>query len=90
MAMELKCPNCGTAAAGAKAGTRIVCVTCGGTFEYIADEAKLKDIGVIDQLQADMEELKKRMPVSTPGAEPPRDESDDRDDLGDEQDEDDL
>jgi uncharacterized Zn finger protein (UPF0148 family) len=71
METELKCPNCGTPAHAAEAGKKIVCASCGGTFEYVAGEARLQDVGQLDKLQADIEELKQRLPASTPAADPP-------------------
>jgi len=96
MADELKCPNCATPAASGSEG-KIVCATCGGTFEFHAGEAKLKSIGEIDQIKADVEELKQRLPASSP-AQPPEEPSDTPDspfdddpDIGDdEEDEDDF
>jgi uncharacterized Zn finger protein (UPF0148 family) len=92
MANELKCPNCGTPAAG-KEGVKIVCAQCGGTFEYTAGEAKLTAVGEIDKIRTDVEELKQRLPASTPAAEPavdPNPDLEDPDIDDDEEDEDDL
>jgi len=83
MATELKCPNCGTPAIP-KDGGDCVCATCGGTFTFKAGEARLKNVGELDKLQADVDELKQRLPASTPAQdEPPAEE------LGDEEQEDD-
>lgn len=62
---ELKCPNCGIVAIPKDDGT-LVCATCGGTFTFTAGEARLGDIGELDKLQADVDELKQRLPASTP------------------------
>jgi uncharacterized Zn finger protein (UPF0148 family) len=55
---ELKCPNCGLAAIPKENGAKIVCGTCGGTFTYIAGEAKLQDVGELDRLKSDVDQLK--------------------------------
>jgi uncharacterized Zn finger protein (UPF0148 family) len=65
---ELKCPNCGTVGIPG-AGGKVTCATCGGTFSFVAGEAKLTDVGQLDKLQADVEELKQRLPASSPKAE---------------------
>jgi uncharacterized Zn finger protein (UPF0148 family) len=94
MATDLKCPNCGTPAAG-EAGSKIVCATCGGTFEFVAGEARLTGVGEVDKLKetvtqhdADIAEIKQRLPGSTPAADPdepaavdPDDDDDEEDDL---------
>lgn len=65
---ELKCPNCGPGTKTHKSEKGIVCEQCGGTFTFIAGEAKLKEIGELDKVKADVEELKQRLPASTPAA----------------------
>ena len=55
---ELHCPNCGLAAIPKENGAKIVCGTCGGTFTYIAGEAKLQDVGALDRLISDVDQLK--------------------------------
>jgi len=68
-----------------------VCSTCGGTFVFHQGEAKLKGMEEFDKLRADVDELKQRLPASTPAApQPPEEPSDspdspfDDDDSGDE------
>ncbi len=91
MATELKCPNCGSPAAAAEAGKKIVCTSCGGSFVFEQGEAKLAGVGEIDQIKADVEELKKRLPASTPAADPVEDPQPDPDqDEEEPEDEDDL
>lgn len=94
---DLKCPNCGTVAAGSEG--KIVCATCGGTFEFVAGEAKLKDIGEVDRIKktverhdADLAEIKQRLPASSPALQPPEDPSGESDPPfdDDEEDEEDL
>jgi uncharacterized Zn finger protein (UPF0148 family) len=62
MAKELKCPNCGAAAVPKEDGS-LVCPTCGGTFTFKEGEARLAKAGEFDQVKADIEELKKRVPA---------------------------
>ena len=70
---ELICPNCGPGTkCHAKEGGGLVCETCGGTFRYEAGEAKLKDIGELERLTRDVEDLKDKL-AGTPEA--PADES---------------
>lgn len=67
---DYKCPNCGGPTS--KNGDRYVCTgECGGSFEFKAGEAKVTNVGEIDALKADVEELKKRLPASQPSHEPP-------------------
>ena len=84
---ELHCPNCGLAAIPKENGAKIVCGTCGGTFTYVAGEAKLQDVGEldrlkseVDQLKAGQEELQKTLGAPAPAdaeSEPAADEEDD-------------
>jgi uncharacterized Zn finger protein (UPF0148 family) len=69
---QLKCPNCGSAVT-VKADGTAVCGTCGGSFSWQAGEAKLEGVGELDALKADVDELKKRLPASTPAQEPATD-----------------
>jgi ribosomal protein L37AE/L43A len=55
---ELMCPNCGTKALSKERGAKIVCTACGGTFSYVAGEAKLQAVGELDKLTNDVEQLK--------------------------------
>lgn len=96
MATELKCPNCGTAATG-EPGVKIVCTRCGGTFEFVAGEAKLKGVGEVDRLKetveqhdVDLREIKERLPASASAADPPEDELDVATDEDEDDEEDDL
>lgn len=67
---EFSCPNCGPGTKVHQSEKGTVCETCGGTFTYVAGEAKLQDIGELDKVKADVEELKQRLPASTPAADP--------------------
>jgi uncharacterized Zn finger protein (UPF0148 family) len=90
METELKCPNCGTAAIPRENGD-CVCATCGGTFTFKAGEARLKNAGELDKLQADVDELKQRLPASTPAAnDPPAGEPNEEEVDAEDEDEDDL
>lgn len=60
MATELKCPNCGMAAAAGAKG-RIVCAGCGGTFEFVEGEHRLAGIGQFDKLTEQMKGLNERL-----------------------------
>jgi uncharacterized Zn finger protein (UPF0148 family) len=84
---DFQCPNCGTPAKGV-AGGKIVCVKCGGTFRFEAGEARLNGVVDLDKLQADVEELKQRLPASSPAAEPPADPDESEELLDDDDDED--
>ncbi|MCU0916907.1 MAG: hypothetical protein MUC88_20455 [Planctomycetes bacterium] len=84
------CPNCGpgTKTHASEKGT--VCEQCGGTFTYVAGEAKLHQIGELDQLRADVEEIKQRLPASSPAADivpghPPGTVTHDHDDADEEE-----
>jgi hypothetical protein len=52
-----------------------VCSHCGGSFTWKAGEAKLTQVGEFDAIKADVEELKQRLPASTPAGETPADPS---------------
>jgi len=80
METELKCPNCGTPAAAGSKG-RIVCTSCGGTFEFAAGEHKLVGVGDFDKLAKDVEDLKAK--VAAPPADPVKPAADDDDTDGD-------
>lgn len=89
---ELICPNCGPGTkTHAGQGDKVICETCGGTFIFVAGEAKLKDFGELDKIKADVEELKKRLPASSPAAPPaaePDKDPESEDDPEDDNDED--
>lgn len=56
---ELQCPNCGAAGkVHAKGDGDLVCETCGGSFSWKAGEPKLKDVGELDKLKADVDEIR--------------------------------
>lgn len=93
---DLKCPNCGCPCASGDGG-KAVCAQCGGSFVWNGPEAKLVGVGEIDELKetvdkqgADLEELKKRLPASSPAAAAPEEtgDTDDRDDVEDDDEED--
>jgi uncharacterized Zn finger protein (UPF0148 family) len=84
---ELKCPNCQFPALVKEDGSA-VCSHCGGTFTFKAGEAHLSNVGEFDAVKRDVEELKQRLPASTP-AEPPADVAE-SDVAEDEEGEDDL
>ncbi len=59
MGTELQCPSCGPAGkVHAKADGGLACEVCGGTFVFQAGEAKLKDVGELDRVKGDVEQLK--------------------------------
>jgi len=72
------CPNCGPGTQTHTSEKGHVCEKCGGTFTFIAGEAKLAAVGEIDQLKADVEEIKQRLPASVPAAVPPEDPENDQ------------
>lgn len=74
---ELTCPNCGPGTKAHATEKGHVCETCGGTFTFIAGEPKLAAVGELDKVKADVEELKRRLPASSPAAEPVLDAPDD-------------
>mgnify|MGYP001159233646 CR=1 FL=1 len=64
----------------AGANDTYACPSCGGSFTFATGEAKLKDVGELDKLKekldrhdADLDELKKRLPASSSAADPPAD-----------------
>jgi hypothetical protein len=67
---ELQCPNCGPGTKTHQSEQGTVCEQCGGTFTFAAGEAKVKEVGRLDQLEADLQEIKERLPASTPAAQP--------------------
>ena len=89
---EYKCPNCGPGTKTHASDKGHVCETCGGTFTYVAGEAKLAAVGEVDQLKADVKELQQRLPASSPAAEPLFTSAEEQaeEDLGDEQDDEDM
>jgi hypothetical protein len=59
MASDLQCPSCGPAGKiHPKQDGSMACEVCGGTFVFQAGEAKLKDIGELDRLKTDVEDIK--------------------------------
>lgn len=75
MSEDLKCPNCGGATIDGGAGKR-VCGTCGGSFTFVAGEAKLTSVGELEKIKGSVEkherqieEIRKQLPGPTP-AEP--------------------
>jgi hypothetical protein len=87
---EFRCPNCNTPAKGTP-GQKVYCASCGGVFRYDAGEAKLDKTVDFDKLQADVEELKARLPASRPAADPCElSDDDDVDDDDDDDEEEDL
>jgi len=95
MEQELKCPNCGTAAAAGSAG-KIVCSSCGGTFEFVAGEHKLAGVGDFDKLKSDVEDLKAKVAAPPLDSMPPvgpdpghvGDDGDEDDEIEDDEDDD--
>jgi uncharacterized Zn finger protein (UPF0148 family) len=92
---DRKCPNCGAVGVPGT-GDRFTCTTCGGTFTFVAGEAKLTAVGEIDRIKEtvaqqgnELEELKKRLPAASPGQQPPEDPSDNPDAPFDDDDDDD-
>ena len=58
---ELVCPSCGPGTkCHAGEGGKTICEACGGSFSFVAGEAKLKDVGELDKIKADVEDLKVR------------------------------
>lgn len=56
---ELICPNCGPGTkCHAKDGGGLVCEACGGTFTWTAGEPTLTDVGELERLKGDVEQLK--------------------------------
>ncbi len=89
------CPNCGPGTKTHTTAKGHVCETCGGTFTFVAGEAKLQEIGELDKVKADVEELKQRLPASVPAAIPTAEEINDGqppepDDVEEEDDDEDL
>lgn len=73
---DRKCPNCGAVGVPG-ANDSYACPACGGSFAFKAGEAKLTDVGELDRLKekldkhdVDLDELKKRLPASSPAAVP--------------------
>ena len=62
------CPNCGPGTKVHKGEKGYTCETCGGTFTFVVGEPKLAVVGELDRVKADVEELKQRLPASTPMA----------------------
>jgi hypothetical protein len=59
---ELSCPSCGpgTKCHAGESG-KVICENCGGTFEYEAGEAKLKDVGQLERVTKDVDDLKEQV-----------------------------
>jgi len=84
---DLKCPGCGAKSVAGQDGRRI-CPECGGSFEFVAGEAKLAGVAEFDQLKktvddqaAEISALKEQLGQAEPAAEPPTEpETDDEDD----------
>lgn len=85
------CPSCLAPADKLHKGEKgWTCEVCGGTFAVIAGETKLTAVGEIDQLKADVKELKERLPASIPAAEPPEQPNETTEDTEEQDDEEDL
>lgn len=87
------CPNCGTHLKG-KPDEKIVCDTCGGSFTFVAGEAKLTGVGEFDQLKTKVGELEAgqaelRQQLGQP-AQPPADPQQEPPVTEDDEDEEDL
>jgi len=72
---DLKCPCCGTPGVPGEGG-KVVCSQCGGTYTFIAGEAKLTGVAEFDQLKktvesqaAELDALKKQLGQGTPNGE---------------------
>jgi hypothetical protein len=92
---ELICPNCGPGTkTHAGAGDKIVCEQCGGSFVFVAGEAKLKQMGELDQIKttlADHEAAIKGLQGQPPVPPRPDDPEDGEDEeLSEDEDDEDL
>jgi uncharacterized Zn finger protein (UPF0148 family) len=75
---ELSCPSCGPGTkTHAGEDGKIICENCGGTFVFETGEAKLKDVGQLERLRQDVEDLKaqvkagREVPTEDPDREMP-------------------